>query len=216
MRYKTVLWDLDGTLLNTLTDLANSVNHALAACGLPAVDAQQVSAGTGNGVRELLMACTPDGENCPRFKEVCDAFVAHYDKHSSDFTAPYAGIMETLHAVKEAGATLGIVSNKLDWAVKQLGNLHFPGMMAVCVGEREGVRRKPAPDVVLAALEELGVAKEDAVYIGDSEIDVQTAINVGMDCIAVTWGFRSRQQLLDAGATVLADTTDELKALLLA
>ena len=215
MRYKTILWDLDGTLLNTLTDLVNSVNHALTTCRLPNVDAARVSAGTGNGVRELLMACTPDGENCPKFKEVCDAFVAHYDKHSSDFTVPYDGIMDTLQTLKEAGATLGIVSNKLDWAVKQLGDLHFAGMMSVCVGERKGVRRKPAPDVVLAAMEELGVAKEDAVYIGDSEIDVKTAINVGMDCIAVTWGFRTRQQLLDAGATVLVDSIDELKALLL-
>lgn len=215
MRYKTVLWDLDGTLLNTLTDLHNSVNHALAQCGLPAVTAQQVSAGTGNGVRELLMACTPEGEKCPRFRDVCDAFVAHYDKHSSDFTAPYAGIPEVLAALKAAGATLGIVSNKLDWAVKQLGELHFHGMMAVCVGEREGVRRKPAPDVILAALEELGIAREEAVYIGDSEIDVLTAKNVGMDCIAVTWGFRTRQQLLEAGATVLVDTPQELQALLL-
>ena len=215
MRYKTVLWDLDGTLLNTLTDLSNSVNYALAQCGLPAVSPQQVSAGTGNGVRELLLACTPGGDRCPQVQEVCDAFVAHYDKHSSDFTAPYPGILDTLTALKKAGCTLGIVSNKLDWAVKQLGEIHFPGMMAVCVGEREGVRRKPAPDVILAALEELGICKEDAVYIGDSEIDVQTARNVGMDCIAVTWGFRTRQQLLDAGATTLVSSTDALLHLLL-
>ena len=104
---------------------------------------------------ELLAACTPGGRDCPKFQAVCDAFVAHYDKHSNDHTAPYPGVMDLLLQCQAAGITMGIVSNKLDWAVKQLGDLHFPGMMAVCVGERPGIRRKPAPDVILAALEEL-------------------------------------------------------------
>ena len=158
MHYETVLWDLDGTLLNTLTDLTCSANYALTQCGLPAATAAQVRAGTGNGVAELLAACTPGGRDCPKFQAVCDAFVAHYDKHSNDHTAPYPGVMDLLRQCQAAGITMGIVSNKLDWAVKQLGELHFPGMMAVCVGERPGIRRKPAPDVILAALEEsLGV-----------------------------------------------------------
>lgn len=215
MRYQTVLWDLDGTLLNTLTDLTNSVNFALQACHLPTVTAAQVSAGTGNGVTELISACTPGGRLCTQFQQVCDTFVAHYDKHSNDHTAPYPGIQDILQQCQAAGITMGIVSNKLDWAVKQLGALHFPQQMAVCVGERPGIRRKPAPDVILAALEELHADLSTSVYIGDSEVDMETVKNTGLDGIAVTWGFRTRQQLLDAGATQIADTPQQLLELLL-
>ena len=215
MRYETVLWDLDGTLLNTLTDLTCSANYALTQCSLPAATTAQVRAGTGNGVAELLAACTPGGRDCPKFQAVCDAFVAHYDKHSNDHTAPYPGVMDLLLQCQAAGITMGIVSNKLDWAVKQLGDLHFPGMMAVCVGERPGIRRKPAPDVILAALEELHADPARSVYIGDSEVDVATAKNTGIAGIAVTWGFRTREALLRAGATTLVDSTQALAELLL-
>lgn len=214
MRYQAVLWDLDGTLLNTLTDLSNSVNWALQQSGQPQVPPQEVCAGTGNGVRELLTACTPGGTSNPHFSKICDDFVAHYDKHGDDFTAPYPGMMALLHTLQAAQVPMGIVSNKLDWAVKQLGAQHFPGLMQVCVGEREGVRRKPCPDVIYAAVKELQSDLQHTVYIGDSEVDIQTARNAGMDCIAVTWGFRTRQALLEAGATVLADTPEQLLDLL--
>ena len=123
--------------------------------------------------------------------------------------------MDLLRQCQAAGITMGIVSNKLDWAVKQLGELHFPGMMAVCVGERPGIRRKPAPDVILAALEELHADPARSVYIGDSEIDVATAKNTGIAGIAVTWGFRTRKALCQAGATTLVDSTQALAELLL-
>ena len=124
-------------------------------------------------------------------------------------------LSELLRQCQAAGITMGIVSNKLDWAVKQLGELHFPGMMAVCVGERPGIRRKPAPDVILAALEELHADPARSVYIGDSEIDVATAKNTGIAGIAVTWGFRTRKALCQAGATTLVDSTQALAELLL-
>ena len=210
MRYKTVLWDLDGTLLNTLTDLANSVNHALAACGLPAVDAQQVSAGTGNGVRELLMACTPDGENCPRFKEVCDAFVAHYGVHSKDQTRPYDGIMDVLDTLLGEGVKLAIVSNKVDFAVKALSRDYFGERMLSAVGDDPSRAKKPAPDSVWEAMRQMGVTAQETVYIGDSDVDVITARNAGIPCIAVTWGFRSEESLLAAGAQYVARKPEEI------
>lgn len=210
MAYQAAIFDMDGTLLNTLDDLTASTNAALAAHGMPARTTDEVRRFVGNGIMNLVRRAVPEGTNDETRQEVFDTFCAHYAEHSADRTAPYPGILELLGRLRERGVKCAVVSNKGDFAVQDLVRLYFPGAFDFAVGEREGIRRKPAPDTVNAALEALGVTRDQAVYVGDSEVDVATAAASGLDCISVTWGFRSVQTLRDAGATTLVDTTDEL------
>ncbi|MBE5800026.1 MAG: HAD family hydrolase [Clostridiales bacterium] len=211
MKVKAVIFDLDGTLLNTLDDLAASVNAALAQHDLPVRTLDEVRAFVGNGVRNLIIRAMPEkGEAHPMFQQVLDAFIAHYAVHSKDMTRPYDGIMDALDALLEKGAKLAIVSNKIDFAVKELSSLYFGKRMLAAIGDDPSRARKPAPDSVFAAMEILGVGADEAVYVGDSDVDVFTAHNAGLPCLAVSWGFRSEESLKTAGAEYIAHTPKEM------
>ena len=206
--YTTYLFDMDGTVLDTAQDLCDAVNHTLEKYGQPLCSFEAVVAATGNGAKELIAGCLEQGSDTPRFSEILEEYKAYYEAHSCIKTGPYAGIPALLEQLREQGANIAIVSNKPHGAVVDLAEKFFPGIPAF--GERSGIARKPAPDMVYAALEELGAEKEGAVYIGDSEVDVTTAKNADMPLIAVSWGFRSRELLASLGATQLADTAADI------
>lgn len=207
---KTIIFDLDGTLLNTLEDLYLSTNAALQSCGFPARTMEEVRQFVGNGVRNLMRRAVPEGEENPRFEECFRAFREHYAVHLNDHTGPYEGIMELLEKLRKMGCPAAIVSNKLDSAVKELNRSFFGELIPVAIGESEGVRRKPEPDTVYAAMGELGVSREDCIYVGDSEVDLQTAKNCRIPCVCVSWGFRGRETLESLGAERIVDTAEEL------
>ena len=212
--YDTVIFDLDGTLLDTLEDLMLSVNHALAGRTEVRRSLQEVRGFVGNGVRRLMVLSLPGGERNPQFEEAMADFRAHYAVHCRDHTRPYPQIMDMLRELKARGLKMGIVSNKPDAQVKDMNGEYFGGMFGAAMGEKEGVRRKPAPDSLLRAMEELGGTREGTLYVGDSEVDVMTAKNAGVDCLSVTWGFRDRDVLEEAGAVRFIDAPMELPALL--
>lgn len=214
MRIKAVLWDLDGTLLDTLDDLAASTNAALAQYGLPQRTRDEVRAFVGNGVRKLIERAVPQGTDEATVGRVYDAFVAHYGLHSRDHTRPYDGVIPMLDALLAGGVRLAIVSNKIDFAVKALSRAYFGERMSSAVGDAPGRRRKPAPDSVMEAMRQMGVAPEETAYVGDSDVDVETARNAGVACCAVSWGFRSERCLREAGAERIAATPQELLRLL--
>ena len=211
--YDTVIFDLDGTLLDTLEDLMLSVNHALSGRTKVRRSLEEVRGFVGNGVRRLMELSLPGGEDNPLFEEAMAAFRVHYAAHCRDHTRPYAGIMDMLEALKGRGLRLGIVSNKPDAQVKDMNGEYFGGVFGSAMGERQGMRRKPAPDGLLAAMEELGASREGTLYVGDSEVDIATAKNAGVDCLSVTWGFRDRDILEKAGASRFIDAPGELPAL---
>jgi len=212
MTYKTYIFDLDGTLLDTLGDLAASVNYALRTHGLPEHAIDDVRRFVGNGVRRLMERAVPDGADNPLFEEAFATFRQYYMEHSLDTTRPYEGIPEALAALKARGCHLAVVSNKMMAATQALCSHFFPDTIEVAIGEHEaeGIRKKPAPDTVIAALKALGVGKEDAVYVGDSDVDIQTACNSGIPCISVLWGFRDRDFLKQHGAETFISTPSEL------
>ena len=211
--FQTVIFDLDGTLLNTLDDLASSTNHALAAYGLPPRTCDEVRAFVGNGIANLIRQAVPEGSDERLVRDVHDAFDEHYAAHNLDATAPYPGVCELVSRLRERGLACCVVSNKGDYAVQPLVRHFFPNLFDVVCGEREreGIRRKPWPDTVLECMRVCGCAPEHCVYVGDSEVDVLTARNAGIGCISVTWGFRSPEQLVEAGAGVLVDTVEQLE-----
>lgn len=209
-QYHTVIFDLDGTLLNTLEDLSNAVNYALKQYEMPPRTIEEIRQFVGNGVRTLMMRAVPQGVDNPRFEEVFSCFKKYYGEHCNDTTTPYAGIMELLKELQDKGYVLAIVSNKIDSAVKELQKRYFDGLISVAIGDREGVQRKPAPDTVLTAISELGVSKEEAVYVGDSDVDIMTAQNAGIPCISVLWGFRDKQFLLEHGARNMIEKPQDI------
>ncbi len=208
--YKTVIFDLDGTLLDTLDDLTDAVNAALCAFGLPIRTKTEVCSFVGNGIAKLIKRAI--GYEHARFAEILEAFKSYYRAHCADKTKPYDGVLALLNALKERGVKTAVVSNKADFAVKQLAKVYFGDLLCVAVGENEeaGVRKKPAPDAVFAVMEELGAEKSSTVYVGDSEVDIQTAKNAGVECISVTWGFRTEKFLKDNGATKLIEKPSEM------
>lgn len=208
MTYKTCLFDMDGTVLDTIADLRDAVNHTLALYGCPACDTQRVRDATGNGARDLIAHCLPQGEETPDFEAIFSAYKSYYAAHSCIKTAPYEGITALLQELREDGCKVAIVSNKPDGAVKELAARFFPGIPAF--GEA-GLPRKPAPDMVYHALDVLGADRANAAYIGDSEVDVATAKNAGLELIAVSWGFRSRAHLVQSGAVTIVDSVAELR-----
>lgn len=209
-KYSTVIFDLDGTLLNTIEDLTNALNHTLQEFDMPTRTLPEVQSFVGNGLRLLLIRAIPQGEDNPQFEEVFAAFKTYYTDHCKEATAPYPGIMELSKTLQEHEIPMAIVSNKNDAAVKRLAADFFEGIISVAIGERTGVRKKPAPDTVFTALEELGEHADSAVYVGDSEVDLQTAANSGMDCISVAWGFKGRAFLEKEGASHIVDTPEEI------
>lgn len=209
-KYNAVIFDLDGTLLNTLEDLLLSVNFALKAFGMPERTLEEVRHFVGNGVLRLVELSVPQGKENPMFEEVFLKFKEYYGEHCNDKTGLYPGIKQLLEDLKKEDFQMAIVSNKYYEGVQALKEQYFKDYLSVAIGEKEGIRKKPAPDTVLAALEQLGISKENAVYVGDSEVDIATAANTGMDCITVTWGFRTREEQEQAGAKVFADEPMEI------
>ena len=212
MTYSTYIFDLDGTLLDTLGDLAASVNFALREHGMPEHSIDDVRSFVGNGVRLLMERAIPDGADNPDFEATFATFRQYYMAHSLDTTRPYDGVPEALRELRNRGCQLAVVSNKMMAATQELIHHFFPDTIAVAIGEHEaeGIRKKPAPDTVFAALRELGVGQEGAVYVGDSDVDIRTAENAGLPCISVLWGFRDRSFLEAHGGTTFIEQPEEL------
>lgn len=212
--YKLLIFDLDGTILNTLEDLADSTNYALSKHHFPERTIEEVRRFVGNGIGKLIERAVPDGTNPEVTQRVLEDFKVHYGVHCADKTKPYDGIPELIGKLREQGYKTAVVSNKADFAVQQLCEDYFPGLFDFVVGEREGIRRKPAPDSVLEVLEKLHVKKRDALYIGDSEVDIKTADNAGVGRVSVEWGFRTKEELLLQGAKMIAKTPEEILSFL--
>lgn len=209
---KIVIFDLDGTLLNTLDDLADSTNYALSKFGYPTRTIEEVRQFVGNGVAKLIERAIPDGKNNSNFEKCLSIFKENYAQNMYNKTAPYNGIIEMLSNLKSKGIKIAVVSNKFDLAVKELCKKYFEGFIDFAAGENEaqGINKKPAPDTVLSVLREFNFAPEDAVYVGDSDVDIMTAKNSHMPCISVTWGFRDKKFLLENGATILINAPSEI------
>ena len=208
MGYATYLFDMDGTLLDTLADLTAAVNHTLARYGYPRRTIEQVRKGLGNGAVKLMAAMLPQGEETPGFADIMRDYRAWYQAHACVETCPYPGVPEMLKRLRQRGCKVAIVSNKPHGAACELAERFFPGVPTF--GERPETPRKPAPDMVFHALAALGAGKENAVYVGDSEVDVATARNAGIPCISVLWGFRDKDFLIEHGATTFVNKPDEI------
>ena len=198
---KTVIFDLDGTLLNTLEDLKDATNFALSKFGYPERSLEEVRCFVGNGVKKLIERAVPD--NCENVDECLCVFKKNYSENMCNHTAPYNGILKILLDLKSYGVKIGVVSNKFDSAVKDLCKKYFGDLVDVAIGQADNVPKKPAPDAVFKAMKELNAEKSTTVYVGDSDVDVETAKNANLVSIGVTWGFRSRKDL--EGADFIID-----------
>lgn len=214
MKYDLVIFDLDGTILDTLEDLCDSVNYALGRLGFPQRTLSEVRNFVGNGIRKLIERALPAGSDEKCVEEMLAIHREYYGVHCADKTKPYEGIKEMLKELKARGVKLAVISNKPDYAVKILCEDYFPDVFDAAYGFREGIERKPDPAAVTALLEELCVPREKAVYVGDSEVDVKTAQNAGLDMIIVDWGFRDREFLIENGAVNLVSAPWEIEAFL--
>ena len=207
----TYIFDLDGTLLDTLQDLAAAVNYALRKNGLQEHSIEDIRRFVGNGVKKLIERAVPAGTEVSTYNNVFSDFRAYYMEHSLDSTKPYDGIRELLQELKKRGCRMAVVSNKMMAATQELVTHFFPEIeVAMGENEAEGIRKKPAPDMVFVALKQLGEDPETAVYIGDSDVDIQTAKNAGLPCISVLWGFRNKDFLHEHGATSFIEHPKEL------
>lgn len=204
--FTSYIFDLDGTLLSTLDDLAASCNYALRSNNMPERTTEEVRQFVGNGVKKLMERAIPDGLSNPLFEKTYADFRQHYMQHNLDTTRPYDGVMQLLGELHRRGKRVAVVSNKFYAATQELCR-HFFGeeLVPVAIGEREDIRKKPAPDTVIEALRQLGASADGAVYIGDSDVDIATAHNSGMPCISVLWGFRSKEFLIEHGATTFVE-----------
>ena len=209
--YGTIIFDLDGTLLDTLDDLTDATNAALGKFGLPLRTRDEVRAFVGNGIAKLIERAI--GEKGKHLHgEVLAEFKRDYALRCADKTAPYEGILPLLQTLQAQGIKTAVVSNKADFAVKSLAKTYFDGLLLAAVGENEeaGISKKPAPDSLLAVMEQLSATAEDTVYVGDSEVDIQTAKNAGVECLCVTWGFRDKALLIKEGGRLFVDTPAEI------
>lgn len=210
LKEHAIIFDLDGTLLNTLDDLHTSVNAAMKTCGFPLRTREEVRRFVGNGVMQLIERCVPNGQANPLFKKTYGAFRMYYAAHCQIKTKPYDGIMQLLGKLRVQNVPVAVVSNKFDAAAKKLCDAYFEGLIPVVIGERDGIRKKPAPDTVLEALSCLHMPAETAIYVGDSEVDIETAQNAGTQIISVSWGFKDRDFLEAHGAKRIVDSAEEL------
>lgn len=215
MAYKLAIFDLDGTILNTLEDLADAMNYALGVHGYPGRTIEEVRRFVGNGIRKLIERAVPAGLAKEEIDRVHETFSAYYQQHCADKTRPYEGVLPLLERLRAAGCLTAVVSNKADAAVQPLCQRYYNGLFDYAVGERAGIRRKPDPDSVQEVLRCLQVEAADAVYIGDSEVDIQTAENAGLDSIIVTWGFRDREYLESQGGRRFVDRPEEIEQIIL-
>lgn len=203
MKYKAILFDMDGTLLDTLADMAAAVNHILSVHGYPLRTVEEVRAFVGNGARKLMERALPPDVTGDAFEALLEEYRQWYEAHACVKTAPYPGVPAVLAALHRAGVRCAVVSNKPDGATRELAARFFPGLPAF--GQQDGIPAKPAPDMVYHALAELGVEASAAAYVGDSEVDVALARNAKLPLIAVSWGFRGREALEEAGAALVVD-----------
>ena len=210
MIYDTYIFDLDGTLLDSLTDLAISCNYALRVNNMPERSLDEVRHFVGNGVKKLMERAIPDGLQNPAFEKTYNDFRQHYLVHNLDNTKPYPGVISLLQRLHSEGKNIAVVSNKFYEATQNLVKHFFGEYVTVAIGERENIRKKPAPDTVIEALRQLNASASGAVYIGDSDVDVMTAHNSGMPCISVLWGFRDKEFLKENGATTFVTAPDEI------
>lgn len=208
--FKTAIFDLDGTLLDTLPDLWYSTNYALTRFGWPERTLNEVRSFVGNGVKNLIKRAVPEGTGPEEEVRCLSVFKEHYAGHMSDHTSPYPGIPEALTALKASGIRLAVVSNKFDAAVRELCGKYFGGIIKTAIGEFPEVAKKPAPDSVFRAMEQLSAEPASTIYIGDSEVDIETAKNAGLPCLGVSWGFRGRTLLEEKHADYVVDTPDEM------
>ena len=210
MRYKLAVFDMDGTILNTLEDLADSTNYALKANGLPERTIDEVRRFVGNGIRLLIERAVPTDTDKKLTDKVFDTFKEYYKTHCAVKTRPYDGIKDVLLELRKAGCLTAVVSNKADFAVQDLCKDYFDNLFDFAIGEREGIKKKPAPDSVFEVLSKLNVEKDNAVYIGDSDVDFATSVNAGMDVIMVGWGFRDEEFLREKGAKRIIKHASEI------
>ena len=216
MKKQLIIFDLDGTLLNTLDDLADSTNIMLEHFNFPARTKEEVRNFVGNGVPKLIERAIPDGLNNPKFEDCLKLFKEIYSQNMYNNTAPYPQITKMLESLKSNGYKVAVVSNKFDLAVKGLCEKYFHDLIDIAFGENEaaGIRKKPAPDTVLNVLKFFNLKNSDAVYVGDSEVDIQTAKNCGMECISVTWGFKDKEFLINNGAKIIANEPSQITTFL--
>lgn len=214
--YKLAVFDMDGTILDTLEDLKDSTNFALEKCGYPVRTYDEVRRFVGNGIRKLIERAVPEGLTVEQIDRVHEVFTEHYKVHCADKTKAYDGIKPLLVKLRASGVKTAVVSNKADYGVQELCKEYFDGLFDYAVGEREGIRRKPAPDAVNEALRVLGIDKSEAVYIGDSDVDFETAKNAELPCISVLWGFRDEEFLREKGATLFVRDPAEIYDIIMA
>lgn len=209
-----IIFDLDGTLLNTIKDLRIALNHALKMHGFSEKSEAETLALLGNGIEALVAGAIENGRENPKFLETFCSFKAYYSAHLNDYTVPYPGILELWGELKRRGIKVGIVSNKFDEGVKALCAKFFDGLADYAQGGSETVKKKPAPDAVFALIKMAGAEGERHIYVGDSEVDIETAKNAGIQCISVSWGFRPREFLEQNSADIIIDKPAELLQLL--
>lgn len=210
MKYELIVFDMDGTILDTLEDLKNSMNYTLRLHNMPERTLDEIRSFVGNGIRRLIELAVVDGTSEDMIKTIHKDFMKHYEVHCADFTRPYDGIKDLIKELKKRGYKTAVVSNKADAAVQDLCVQYFPGLFDLAIGERPETAKKPAPDMVNLALEQLQIPREKAIYIGDSDVDVATARNSNLDMIAVDWGFRSREFLINQGAEIIVSKPEEI------
>ena len=215
--YNTVIFDLDGTLLDTLEDLFVATNLAIKSVGAPLRTKAEVRKMIGNGAIKLIERALGDNATPTAVDNAVQAFTKYYKEHCEDFTKPYDGVMQLLATLKDKGVKIGIVSNKPNYAVQILAKNYFGDLVDVAIGEDEknGVRKKPAPDSVIKSIDLLGGKQNSSIYVGDSEVDIQTAKNAGIPCLSCTWGFKDREFLIENGATILVDKPIEMLGVLI-
>ncbi|MCF7933143.1 MAG: HAD family hydrolase [Acholeplasmataceae bacterium] len=211
---KAIIFDMDGTILNTIDDIRNSINHALTLMHMPTHDTEQVKMAVSSAARTFITRMVPQGTSDDDMEKTYQLFQNHYDQNNVVLTRPYEGIVALLGRLKDKGLKLAVVSNKYEYLVTDLNNQMFEGLFDAAVGVTDDLPIKPAPDMVHKALQMLGIKTDDAVYIGDSDIDCTTAHNSGLRMIGVTWGFRPEQTLIDHGAHEIVHTVDELETIL--
>ena len=210
MKRKAVLFDLDGTILDTLGDLSNSVNFALQENNLPPRSIDEVRSFVGNGIRLLIERAVPEGTDTCVVDKCFNDFKKHYKDNSAILTKPYDGVIELVKELRGKGYKTAVVSNKADFAVQSLVEQYFEDLFDFAVGEKEGVRRKPSPDSVYSVLKDMNINPDESIYIGDSEVDVETSRNAGVECVCVTWGFRDRELLEKEKPDYIADSISEI------
>ena len=210
-RYKAIIFDLDGTLLDTLADLAEGTNYALRVNGFPERTIDEIRRFVGNGAHKLIERAVPDREVEAALEKVRKDFDIYYKVHCKDHTGPYPGIMEMLQELVQQGYSLGVVSNKPDFAVQELIPEYFPGIFTSVSGERQGVAKKPAPDLIREAMKNLQADSSNAVYVGDSEVDLEAAVNAGIPCISVAWGFKGKKFLEEQQAEMIIEKPSEIQ-----